>query len=740
MTDLSRLGAALAYAAQGLRVFPVNGKAPLTPHGFKDASSDPETIRGWYSEWPSAGVAIPTGPENDLLVLDVDPRHGGEESLAELVAKNGPLPEGPVVATGGGGSHRYFRWPGGAVPTVHGFRPGLDLQAADAYVVAPPSPHPSGSTYRWAVALDGTHVPMVPPWILEAAESPEKKGPARRAGPTLTEDGGKVPHGGRHDWMVSTAASLASRLPGVGEDALCKAVRAACAEVMDFDLWPNVNEDIRTAAHTALEKFGKDAGSALAGAFDTTESGVSDRFIAAHPDDYRYDVHQGRWLKWTGCVWEGDDTGLVYRDARGTVNRLKREFADCADEDEAKKLLGLWRTCSTNTKLKAIVDGASYARGIRVLAEELDAHPWLLPVQNGVVDLRTGELSPSRREYLNTRVCDVEYDPAAEAPNWVAFLEKVQPDPQVRAFLQRAVGYTLTGDISEQVFFLNHGAGANGKSTFLDVVGEVVGPYSVTAHQTTFREGKDDLIPNDIAGMRGARLVRVSETGERWALNMELIKDLTGGTGGHSVVRARFLHREFFEFPWTAKLWLTGNHLPTIRGTDLGTWRRVRLVPWLVEIKEADRNLHFAEEVLLPELRGVLAWAVRGCLAWQKFGLSPPEKVLLATQEYRQDLDTLGTFIEDCCEADEGKTSAAGDLYTAWSRWCDGAGERPGSQKRFGMRLSDRGFESGRTKVGRFWKGLALTARGLELTAPKEDGPSGGRPRRPYVVPFEDSR
>ena len=251
---MTTLDAALRYSEAGYPVFPLRGKQPLTEHGFKDASRDADTIRRWWTTWPEAGIGVPTGSGSGVVVLDVDPRHGGDASLAELKRKYGELPPCPRVKTGGGGWNYWLAHPSGTVRTAHGFRPGLDLQSDAAYVVVPPSPHPSGGVYSWEVALDGTKLPLPPPWLLELADG---GGSGRAVAPVELGPDGKLPHGRHHDWLLSFTASFASKTGGVTVAQVVAAARAAFAEVGD-DL-PAHEAEIRGAARSAVEKYGRAA-------------------------------------------------------------------------------------------------------------------------------------------------------------------------------------------------------------------------------------------------------------------------------------------------------------------------------------------------------------------------------------------------------------------------------------------------------------------------------------------------
>ncbi len=270
------------------------------------------------------------------------------------------------------------------------------------------------------------------------------------------------------------------------------------------------------------------------------------------------------------------------------------------------------------------------------------------------------------------------------------------------AYLQRAFGYSLTGLIWEQILLFLHGIGANGKSVFLEILIALLGEYAVSTIIETIIV-KQRGIPNDVARLAGARVVAVSETAEGQRLNESLVKDLTGG----DTVTARFLHREFFDFRPEFKLWIRGNHHPQIRGTDDGIWRRIHLIPFTVQIREGERDKGLTDK-LREELPGILAWAVKGCLEWQRTGLRAPVEVLNAVQGYRKEMDTLGTFLDERCVIGNEFSITAKELYAAYTEWCKTAGEHQASQKRFGMALTERGLNRDHIRGGSLCRKIGL--------------------------------
>ncbi|HZV03174.1 MAG TPA: phage/plasmid primase, P4 family, partial [Planctomycetota bacterium] len=458
-----------------------------------------------------------------------------------------------------------------------------------------------------------------------------------------------------------------------------------------------------------------------------TDLGNARRLVRLHGRDLRFSATAGGWFTWTGQRWRRDETGEAERRAKSVpaeifaeASELMSRASTAADEDERKKLanraqeLAAWAMKSeSEPRLRALLALAESEPGIPVLAEDLDRDPFLLNVANGTIDLNTGELRPHRREDLITKLAPVAFDSAARLDRWTRFIDGVTGGKvELARFLQRLVGYALTGSTSEQVLALLYGTGANGKSTFLETLREVLGDYALQANFGTFLAAKDEGGPrNDVARLRGARLVTAIETKEGGRLNEGLVKTLTGG----DTVTARFLYREEFEFVPSFKLFLASNHKPAIKGTDLGMWRRIRLVPFVVTFRENDPNPLLRKdpalrEALRAELPGVLRWAVEGALAWKREGLGLPDQVRAATEGYREEQDTLGTFLAERCLTGDSARVSSSLLYGAFKDWALANGEKPCSQRAFSLRLSERGFEKKRSATGgaREWLRLGL--------------------------------
>ena len=449
--------------------------------------------------------------------------------------------------------------------------------------------------------------------------------------------------------------------------------------------------------------------------FTRTETGNAERLIRRHGDDLRYCHAWGAWVVYDGRRWKRDATGEPMRRVKESVRSMYPEAAAIDNDDERKAAVS-WAKHSEAAKVRAnTLKLAESEPGVPLLPEQVDADPFLLNVLNGTVDLRTGQLHPHRREDLLTKLAPVAFHPDAECPAFLAFLERVVPDETVRRFLQRAIGYSLTGDTSEQCLCFLHGRGANGKSTLLAILQEILGDYARQAAPELLTHKSRDRHPTELADLFGARLVTSVEVDEGKRLAETLVKQMTGGDW----MKARFMRGDFFEWTPTHKLFLAANHRPVIRGTDYAIWRRIHLVPFEVTIPKEERDPQLPTK-LLAEASGILAWAVRGCLEWQRGGLGVPKVVEDATAAYRAEQDVLADFLTECCILDPQASVTSKQLYKAYGEWCEQGGERPISKTAFGIRLTERGFTQDRCGKDRARSWLGLRLRGL-------DEPFGGR-------------
>jgi P4 family phage/plasmid primase-like protien len=445
-----------------------------------------------------------------------------------------------------------------------------------------------------------------------------------------------------------------------------------------------------------------------------TDLGNSRRLVARHGDRFRWCKPWGEFVVWDGERWVRDEGGQVMQLGKKTPGAMYAEAADLTDDGQRKALAAHALRSESEPRLRAMVNLAKSEPGIPITPEAFDQDSWLFNVRNGTLDLRTGVLRAHRREDFLTKLAPVTYIPDAVATTWEAFLERIfSMDTEMIRFVQRVVGYCLTGQTSEQCLFVNYGRGANGKTTLTRTIVDLLGDYAQWTPTQTLLAKRGEAIENDLARLRGARFVAAVETDGGRRLAEALVKQLTGG----DKIAARFLYGEYFEFLPTFKLWLATNHRPEIKGTDHAIWRRIRLIPFNVTIPEAEWDRNLAEK-LRAEFPGILRWAIEGCLAWQRDGLGLPDPVKQATSEYRATMDVIGAFLVECCEEDPEGIAGATDLYTAYVAWCEQSREHPETQRRFGDALSERGYGLDRHPVTRrkIRRGLGLVPKQSEQT------------------------
>jgi putative DNA primase/helicase len=500
-----------------------------------------------------------------------------------------------------------------------------------------------------------------------------------------------------------TAARLARNEPATGGRRLEELLPGIPKKLSDFLGWEraDMREQRRHYARTDL--------------------GNAERFVDAHRDRVLWCPARKTFLCWDGRRYAWDERGAVLQLAHETARGIFHEAAHAEDEAE-QKAIAKWTLASQNeSRLNAMLSQAKPYLAVGM--EELDRDPWLVNCQNGTLDLRSGRLkSPDPADRI-TKIVPVDYDPDAPSPRFRRFLKETLVDEALIRFVKRYAGYTLTGVTRERILAILHGSGKNGKTTLVELFHEVLGDYARNTDVETLLIKRYQGVGNDVAALKGARFVSAAEVERGRRLAESKVKQLTG----RDTVTARFLFGENFDFKPEFKLWLSTNNKPVIQGTDDAIWDRLRLIPFTqrFEGERADAKL---SDKLREERAGVFAWMVEGCLEWQEHGLEEPDTVRDATKQYREEMDTLAAFIEERCVLGERLVAPATPLYKQYQLWCDDAGEKPETQKMFGMRLRDRGFENGKITRGphkdlKGWFGIGIRA---DHPGPEEP-PNGGR-------------
>lgn len=435
--------------------------------------------------------------------------------------------------------------------------------------------------------------------------------------------------------------------------------------------------------------------------FSDTDIANAQRLAARHGADTRYTAGGG-WMIWDSSRWALDEKDVrIQALGKDTALAIFDEIKTSTDRDAMMRHA---KRSQSKTSIDAMIALARSEPGVYAQLTDFDADPYLLNVANGTIDLRTGQLREHRREDLITKLVPITYDSEAACELWDAFLWRItNRDDALYGYLRRLVGYLLTGLTTEQVLHFLFGLGANGKSVFIEIVNELLGDYAVICSPDLIMLKRHGGIPNDVARLRGARAALMNETTQGAKFDEAKLKDLTGGDS----LTARFLHREFFDFAPTHKLVIRGNHKPAIIGTDEGIWRRLRLIPFTVQIPAEEQDVHLLEK-LRAELPGILKWAVDGCLEWQREGLKPPPCVLDAVKQYRSEADTLGRFIEEHCEVRNLAQVKSSVFYKRYQQYAEAAGERWIPSKDLPQEMHRRGFESKRSKTGVLFLGIEM--------------------------------
>lgn len=515
-----------------------------------------------------------------------------------------------------------------------------------------------------------------------------------------------IPEGQRNATLTSVAGRLRSQ--GGGQ----KEIEAALVQLNDNRCDPPLatQEVQRIAASMMRYPATADAKNGIA----LTDTGNGQLFATQHGKNVRYVPELAKWLIWRDGQWEIDTDGAINERAKETAKSM---FVTAASGDSDASRMARARHASQSLnryRLQSMIAMASTERSIVLRMDNLDADDFLLGVQNGTVDLRDGSFHESRREEYLTQRSLAYYDKDARCPVFQAFLHRVTGgDIEFQNYLQRLIGYVLTGSTAEHCFGFLYGHGANGKSTFLEVIMRLCGSYATQTQPETWMARRGDGASSDIARLVGKRLVVSNEVREGAQLEENLVKQMVAG----DVVTARYLYQEHFEFRPKLKLLMAGNHQPIIKGDDEGIWRRVHLIPFTETIPEPERDKHLGAK-LAAELSGILNWAIEGCLIWRREGLNPPSAITNATKVYRDDMDLFANWIDEECIVSPGaKGASRHQLYASYQRWCASGGIKPLSQPAFGRKLAGRGFETAHTKAGNILIGIALKPLTLALVA-----------------------
>jgi putative DNA primase/helicase len=754
---LSRKRQALRYAAHGCLVLPLYttehracscakgescshpGKHPKTPNGVNDATKDRVKIKARH--WSDANIGVATGIVSDIFVVDVD-GESGEKTLESLQAKHGQLRKTVTVSTGKG-RHLYFRCGGARVGNSVGtLGDGLDVRGDGGYVVGAGSRHQSGRLYRFVggKGLDEIEVARAPKWLLKlvttrTAENnqpefspipPEKMDRAKAYADVVLrlelDRLGKAPQHQRNDTLNRAAFKLGQLMPYAILDG--QKVTADLARVAreigldDSEVNPTITSGLNAGSRYPRrlpflksndriksveppEKSNQELAVALA-SLRETDTDNAQRFAWRFGAKVLYTPGHG-WLAFDGKRWLPDQLGQVVELAKETARRIADEAQHLSGDEDRLQRSKFAVQSQSKGSLDRMLDLAKSL--LSVQDKRLDADPWLLNVENGTIDLRTGRREKHDHRDLLTKIAPLRADRRAKCPLFKKFLKRITgDDADLRTFIQKAVGYSLTGDMSEQAFFFVYGrSGNNGKSTLVNLIRKMLGDYGChTQTETLLVKQYDNNIPADLARLEGARMVTAIEANVNRQIDEAKIKGMTGG----EPITARFMRQNFFEFTPEFKLWLVANDQPRVRGTDEAFWRRVRVIPLTIKIPMAERDGNLPNKFRM-EWPGILEWAVRGCRKWQREGLGQPAIVRSATKGWQQAMDHLKKFIVEEVDIAPGCKIAASQLMDRYKKWCVQHGEQSLTVQDFTAKLKEsHDVTHTRIKGRSWWRGI----------------------------------
>lgn len=759
INEADTLAAALAYADAGWFTLPVDrkvgsGKHPGSVVGDNWpalSSRDPKVITGWFAG-TDYGIALHCG-RSGAVVFDVD----DYDNVPDDVWAATETTECPYQSTRtdqpGRGHYLFANTTGRRIGNGLGELATTpkwgEVRGANGVVIAAPSVHPAGGCYHWERTGD---LPPIPDYLADAL--PDSTAPEGTASDGEVEKFlASHTEGTRPEALVGLTNALKAKLAGghschmstlgVLTDAMAEAAAGLypARDARDA-LRPVYVCTATTGTSTGRVLTVAEANSSYAGivawavgqATPAKAEQARDRIADKYPDNVTVltadelagaeptTVHRGQariayrvahryaekllhvsglgWYHWDGARFRPDERGAA---TRAVLAELRRSLADSlSDHDLARDV----RKCESAAGVAGVLTLAGALESLSAAVADLDADPYLLNVANGALDLRTLELRPHAAADRITKVCRGAYRPEVHSALWETFLARILPDEDVRRFVQRLVGLGLYGAVREHVLGIWTGTGANGKSALDKAIRYALGDYAATAEPDLFmhREGAH---PTGEMDLRGVRWVVVSESEKDRRLAEATMKRLTGG----DTIRARRMRQDFVEFTPSHTPLLITNHLPRVSGDDKAIWRRLDVVPFGVEIPEAEQDGELDERLQL-EADAILSWAVAGWRDYEKHGLAEPASVRQATEDYHRNSDALARFIDECCHTSPAVQSITGQLFDAWERWriADGAAESL-SLKAFGLGLTNRGYLTNKAANGKRWRsGISLRA------------------------------
>lgn len=687
----STLEIALRLQESGFSVIPSGGgekcKAPLYPWAkYQKRRPGKRELENWQFRDKPKLWGVVTGAISGVVVIDADTPGNRATLEAELE-------QSAHIITPRGGGHFHFKHPGYPVKTSAGILPGVDIRADGGFVNVVGS-RPDGEYH--ILTLPGPDNLL--PWDSLPARIKSKLNGSK---PSLkiARQGQPIPNGQRNATLTSMAGAM--RRQGMSQEAIevallatpCETplpeseIRAIAASVARYEPKPDIDREYRLTL---------------------TDDGNSERMVNLHGHKLRYNYDRGLWLIYTGKRWEWDTGGEIVKLAKETARSIYHEAANEPNDDKREVISKHAKTSQNNQRIKGMIELTRAELGIKI--EDLNANQYLLNVNNGTINLRTGELQPHNPADLITYYIPLDYEPGLTSKVWHDFLYRIFEDNEgLITYIQKSLGYSITGCQDEQALWFNHGPGSNGKTTLMGIIIDVLGDYATEIDPLAFVVDKNARTgPNEaLASLYNKRFAAATEVKTGMTLDVAILKRMTGG----EMIRCERKFEHGFNFKPTHKLWLSGNHEPRITDTTNSIWNRLKYIPFKATINEDERIKGLRSIISREHGKAVLAWLVEGCLLWQSEGLGEPPEVKEAIQAYRESQDILHDFLFECCLIKTGETIPVADLYREYKAWGERNDIKPVGKYTFSSRLKEKGLTTyAGNRNQQLWYGVRLLA------------------------------
>lgn len=702
------------------------GKHPRAAGYNRGATIDLARIRE-ETTFPFTNVGLHCGLSR-LVVIDIDPRNGGWETMADLERRFGPLESGVIAETGGGGEHRYFRATEG-VKYPSNLGPGVDVLSGAKYPIVPPSRHASGTDYRWRDDCD----PITAGFLLVPLRDSVLDGFSK-------SDENAVPIGPVEE-TDGEVARLKSALEFISADCSRDAWRDHLFAI-NATGWQCAEELARDWSMTAPHRWSDDAFAQLWESADPSRPGgrtIASIYFMAKKNGWvdrsagsrletLGDIDNGRrfaeryrgklifdrasraWRQYVEGIWRPCESGEDIAAAKEIADMIVREtgelFTASPTEVNRKAHSQALRVHCSAQRVHATIEMAAAEPGMSVAdPSAFDANPDILGVQGGAIDLRTGAWLPPSPNHRISKCVGVTYDPTARCPRFEKFLSDILGSGEEVAFVQRFAGYTLTGLVDEEALLFMQGQGANGKSVLANALSGVLGDYAATVGSELLAVTKHESeVARFKVRLRGIRMALVNEVGQNDTFNDQRVKEIVS----REAISGRFLYGEAFDFMPTHKLWVRGNHRPAVLDSGDGMWRRIILLAFARQFRLEERVRDLDRQLLAEEGSGILNWCIAGCLKWRKSGLSIPPSISRETAQYRDETDVVGEWMDAECVFGAALRCKVATIYDSYRSYFHEAGMSPKSQIGFSRMMGSRGFQRKASNGKRYLLGICL--------------------------------